>query len=388
MKPPIRAATVAILAGAFCVSAATPNGGVEPMALPVGGAVESVSWSPGSHKLAVHVKPAPRPGVAKAAAGGGRSIQVWDVAGRRLVRGVPVAPQTSVAGMFSPDGRSLACGVWREANPVQRLLAKVPDRRHTEIWVWDAETGERTATLTAAPLEGLALPFTSDVVSLAYSPDGSLLAAGTKLVSDGELTGLHIGGEVCLWDARAARLKWNARAVHTDVVYAVAFSPDGRTLATGGRDKLVRLWDPQTGEVKGTLFGAGWDGIASLAFSPDGSHLASGGDASDAAEEGGRVRVWDVASGRLAWTRGDFHPGSTVRVAYGRDGTLYAAGRARGGAEPSWQVRAWDRPATGGDSRPVADRPGFARAIAPAPDGRSLAVGTWEGQVVIVALHD
>jgi WD40 repeat protein len=225
--------------------------------------------------------------------------------------------------------------------------------------------------------------FSSALLTAAYSPDGKLLAGGGKLTSAGASIGLHIGGEVCVWDVRTGKIKWHNRTTHTDIVYAVAFAPDGRTLASGGLDKLIRLWDPETGELKKTLFGVASGGLISLAFSPDGAVLASGGYAQ---EEGGTIRLWDAKSGRLAHTITDLPREFPVRIAFSRDGkTLFGLSQIKDDKRPTWQVRQWEV-ATGKSKGVLAEREGYGREIRVSPDGKTVAVGTAGGEVLLYDL--
>ena len=118
---------------------------------------------------------------------------------------------------------------------------------------------------------------TGAVMSVAFSPDGKTLASASW------------DNTIKLWDTATGQ-ELRTLTGHTYWVAAVAFSPDGKTLASGGWDKTVKVWDVATGELKRTLSGhTGW--VYTIAFSPDGKFLASGGD--DHA-----VRLWDTDTGR------------------------------------------------------------------------------------------
>lgn len=110
---------------------------------------------------------------------------------------------------------------------------------------------------------------------------------------------------------------------HTDPVYTVAFSADGKRIATGSFDKSVKLWDATTGKELRTFAGkAGHQSlVTAVAFSPDGSGLASAGTDNF-------VKVWDVPTGKPQLET-DLTAGGT-KVAVSPDGKLYAVGAADG----------------------------------------------------------
>ncbi|KAB8317041.1 NACHT domain-containing protein, partial [Tolypothrix campylonemoides VB511288] len=116
----------------------------------------------------------------------------------------------------------------------------------------------------------------SRVESVAFSIDGRLLATG------------DYNGVVRLWEAASGRELLTCKR-HTHKVNSVTFSPDGKTLASGSDDQTVRLWDINTGECLNTLYGYS-SRVYSVAFGPDGKTLASGSDDQT-------VRLWDINTG-------------------------------------------------------------------------------------------
>jgi WD40 repeat protein len=341
-------------------------------------------------------------------AGADKTARLWDVQQGELKAIIPVTESNPLAGVLSPDGTTLAVAGWSgvqlwdvNSGQLRSTLASngagiynflaistdgktlaaagVGNGSHKgrrfpigQAELWDVASGRRKAVLKG--LEG-------NFTAAAFSPDGTILATGgftgrfkeIMTVADDQ----EFKGEARLWDARTGALKATLTGAQK-AVYALAFSPDGKTLATGSDDHTVALWDAASGKLQ-TLLRGHEASVRDLAFSPDGSLLATAGSM-----PGEAVRLWDVKSGQLKVAL----TGSRAPIAFSPDSSTLAT------ANPDEHAQLWDartgqlkralRPsatlAGGATGEPLdaSDRwwTEGVRALAFSPDGKTLATGS------------
>ena len=226
------------------------------------------------------------------------TAQLWSVGDGTLLRTLDgtAAPAISVAA--APAGDLLAVGSgWS-------------DRHEPVVRLWDTRDGRLQLTLPAQDCGAVA--------SLAFSPDGALLATGDE--------------QVRLWRvADGALVQALPPPSEAELVLSLAFSPDGTTLAAGSGDNAARLWRVVDGVLLYALVAheaAGY--VRSVAFAPSGRLLAAGMSASRA------VQVWRIPEGTLVHTP-EGPPGGVSGIAFSPDGAFLAWGAADG-AVCVWRV--------------------------------------------------
>jgi len=201
-------------------------------------------------------------------------------------------------------GKSQVCSL--AFSPDGRLLAA--GNNDTAVRLWDMATGEKVATLEDPVLQA-GTSHADAVLSLAFSPDGTVLAS--------------TGDEVLkLWDVNEKKL-YKSLYGHLNNAHALAFSPDGKHLVSGGKNNLVKLWNANRGEETGPLFTLR-SNVNILVFSPDGTILAAaGGDSA--------IKLWSMEQQQeLGVLRGhvsavsalDFSPDGRILMSGGGDSTV------------------------------------------------------------------
>lgn len=342
-----------------------------------------------------------------------QDIRKWELphgAIARLGKGVLGGSDRTVA--FSADGKQLAVasgiGIWiydaataREVDLLNggqptlvRSVAYSPDgtliaagTRDGTVQLWEVNRGRL--------LVPLRLPSSwREVDALAFSPDGRIVASGSH-------------DEIQLWDVENQRHLKTLKG-HKGRIFSLAFSPDGKTLASGAEDHTVILWESATGNNIATFQHS--SEVFSVAISPNGESLAAvAGNSVNVwnvstkkkvatlkdskrvsvaiysldgtnlvSGENGRATLWDVKTRKKVATFK--HKGWIGSVAYSPDGSMLATaavGRFGGsyGTVKLWEV------STGASATSIQGHANVNSAVAISPDGSTLAMGHWKGTI-------
>jgi WD40 repeat protein len=272
-----------------------------------------------------------------ASAGYDGMVRIWDTATGTELRQLKAHEEgmvTSVA--VSPDGKTFASGGWQGT----RTLV-----------LWDLATGRELHVLGGKE---------NTVYAIAFSPDGKNLVS-----ADG-------GGLVNLWDVKSGKVIRTLQG-HVDEVFCLAFAPDGKTLVSGDHDNTIRIWDMETGKQR-RVIEVSWaegfwkrleeqtdegpkSGVFALAFSSDGKTFASG-------HFDNIIRLWDAATGKeLSKLEG--HGRRVAGLAFSPDGKTLASG--------GWDhtIRFWDL-ATGKELHRYPGHDGYPVGVVVSPDSKQV----------------
>lgn len=286
------------------------------------GGIASVHFSPDGKRLVT--------------GGGDQKVRVWNVADGKQAHECTGPTSFTCAVRFSPDGKTIAAGGYETG------AANL-------IYLINAETGGEVARLPGHPTGGIR--------RLAFTPDGKHLVSG------------GFDGYVRVWDLASHR-EVRGFKVEAGTVYGLSLSPDGKLLATAGRDGL-RVWDMATGNEL-PREGMNKHSCVAVTFAPDGKLVASG--------DGESVKLWEVATGKEVQAIKGFK-GELSQLVFSNDGKILYT------ASYDHMVRMWET-RTGKLVHEIEAHTGWVWGLALSADEKTLATCSVDTKLLCWDLTD
>jgi WD40 repeat protein len=267
-----------------------------------------------------------------ASGGSDNLVRIWDGNTGKRLHALEGHKAWAYSVAFSPDGKTLASAGW-----------------DATVRFWDAQTGKPLKVLSG---------HTPNVDELVIGREGHLLIANTR--GHDKNNQYETWGSVRIWELPEKQLI----ATFDEQQYSIAISSDEQTLALGGNypNTAVDLLDIHTGEILHEFEGNKYS-VGSIAFSPNGDLLAAGG-------EDYIVRIWNVHTGQLLHTLMG-HGLAISSVVFSPDGKLLASAGGHDQTICLWNV-------SSGKQLRTIQGPGDVYALAFSPDGKQLALSSWE----------
>ncbi len=285
-------------------------------------------------------------------------IILWELQDGKLTESSSLQGHTSsvTSIAFNPTGTILASGSCSSSE--EGFCAE------GEIILWDMETHNPIGE----PLRAHA----DQVFSLAFSPDGKILASGSCSIYK---QGYCYEGEIILWDIETQSPIGQPIHGHTSWVGDISFSPDGKVLASGGGDGEILFWDIENVQLTSLMLstGTGLGIITNIEFSPNGKTLVSG-------DTDGRLILWDAFDGQIIK---EFigHKNQIYAATFSPDGAILASG------DSNNLIFLWDI-ASGNVINTLQEHSGIVTSLEFSPDGEYLASASEDSSVILWGIKD
>jgi WD40 repeat protein len=236
------------------------------------------------------------------------AVKLWEVASGKEVRSLTGHGGDVYHVAFSPDGR--------------RLASCSQDR---SVRIWDVASGKSLHTLSGHG---------DRIVTVSFSPDGRRVASACATGGGGS----DPAGEVKIWDVESGESLF-ALPPGQGVV-TIQFSPDGRWLAGSTLRQTVKVWEAATGQEVLSLTGHSYD-VYNVAFSPDGRRLASCSGKWNL-DHSGEIKVWELPTGKELISLAGQHAGPIWSLAFSPHGQLLATASGKWNKDDQGEVKVWD----------------------------------------------